>query len=504
MLQRNRQWEAAEHCLQQVLAQVPGHHEAQLALADHFMIGGRADEARQLIEAALAARPGDPLLLMAFARACSSMGEIEDALAALDLAESKPGPWQARAGRLFALNLAYLPDVSAEDLRDCGTEWEKRYAPVASPRPVLPARRPGRWRIGYYSPDFCRHSVAHFLPGIFERHDRDAFEIHLYSDTPLRDEITARYRQLAEHWHELTDLPDAEAVATLRAGELDLLVDCSGFFGACRPQLFSQRPARVQAHFLGYNGTTGLRSLDYRFTDAICEPPGTEAASSEKLVRLEPGFHCYRPLTDAPEPGPLPSATNGYVTFGSFNNLPKVNDEVVALCVDVLQSLPDSRLLIKAISLTNPASRQLLVKRFEALGIDPGRIDALPPSPGQQEHLETYDRVDITLDTFPCNGTTTTLESLWMGVPVLTLPGQRHSARVSASLLSQVGLQACVVNDPTGFVETAKRLARDEQLRADWRNSLRQRIRNAPLGDPGQFVPRLEAAYRQIIRASES
>ncbi|MDP0499975.1 MAG: glycosyltransferase [Verrucomicrobiota bacterium JB022] len=500
VLQREGRWEAAEHCLQQVLAQRADYLPAQLALAEHFLLGGRVDEAYQLTHAALALKPEHPQLLLAYARACVGCGEVEEALAAFELAESQPGPWQAQAGLGFALNLAYLPDVSAEDLRQCGAEWEARYAPpVARARP---ASASSRLRIGYYSPDFRRHSLAYFLPAILEGHDREAFEIYLYSDTQLPDAMTERYRGLADHWRDLTRSSDRQAVATMRRDGLDLLVDTSGFFGGCRPQLFAHRPAPVQAHLIGYNGTTGLSSLDYRFTDAVCEPPGTEAASSEKLCRLEPGFHCFCPPFETPLPALAPSVTAGHVTFGCFNHLTKLNDEVIALWAELLQRQPTSRLLLKAINLTNESTREGLRARFQAHGVDPARIETLPGTPSQGDHLAAYARVDIALDPFPCNGTTTTLEALWMGVPVLTLPGERHSARVSASLLQQIGLSECVATDRPDFFARAQKLADDATTRTAWRHELRQRIQRAPLGDPAQFVPRLEAAYHEMRRAA--
>jgi len=498
-LQQQRQWDAAEHCLQQVLAQQADYRPAQIALAEHFLLGGRVDEAHQLTEAALTLKPEDPLLLLAYARACVGMGEVEEGLAAFELAESKPGPWQRQAGLLFALNLAYVPDVTADDLRQCGVDWEARYAP-ATPRSARTMKREsGRFRIGYYSPDFRRHSMAHFLPPILEQHDRETFEVFLYSDTHLPDAMTERYRELADHWRDLTRRPDQQAVAMIRRDELDLLIDTSGFFGGCRPQLFAPRPAPVQAHLIGYNGTTGLDALDYRFTDAICEPPGTEAASSEKLWRLQPGFHCFRPAAEAPEPSPPPSVEQGYVTFGCFNHLAKLNDEVVALWADLLRDQPESRLLLKAVTLANESTRQRVCARFQAHGIDPARIEALPGTANPQDHLALYARVDIALDPFPCNGTTTTLEALWMGVPVLTLLGQRHSARVSASLLTQVDLQECIAADRPEFIAAARRLADAVDTRVDWRTSLRERMRRAPLGDPRQFVPNLEQAYRAMV-----
>jgi predicted O-linked N-acetylglucosamine transferase (SPINDLY family) len=500
-LQRVQRWQEAEHCLQQVLAYQPEHYRAQLALIEQFLVGGRNDEAHTLAECALALKPEDPQLLIGYGRACAARGDTEDALTAFESAESQKGPWQALAGKLFVMNLGYLPDVTAQDIIECASRWEERYAPVAPKRTPSP-RRAGQLRIGYYSPDFRSHSISHFLLPILEGHDHQAFALYLYSDTLFNDPVTARYRALADHWRDLTRLSVAQAVELIRQDNLDLLIDCAGFFGACRPEIFARRPAPVQAHLIGYNGTTGLHSLDYRFSDALCEPAGTESDSTETLVRLEPGFHCYRPNFDAPAPEPPPFLSKGCITFGSFNNIAKINDEVVALWCRAMNAVPRSRLLVKAIGLGNSDSRERLRARFSAQGIAAERIEILPGTASLEAHLKTYHRVDIALDTFPVNGTTTTLEGLWMGVPILTLQGQRHSARVSASLLSQVGLQACIATDEDAFVAAAKALAADGERLIAWRTQLRRKIQTSPLGDASQFVPRLEAAYRELVAPS--
>ncbi len=499
-LQQLNQWEAAEFALQKVLAEKPDHYKAQLALIEHYLIGGYTDDAYKLAESALAIKPEDPELLLHLGKTCIWRGEIEDALAAFELAESKPGPWQQSAGMLFLINLCYLPDVTATDIMECAAEWELRYArPVA--RKPKPARRAGPLRIGYYSPDFRGHSITNFILPIMRSHDREAFELFLYSDTHHTDEHTRDYRQAADHWRDLTKLSVAKSVETIAKDSLDLLIDCAGLFGSCRPEIFAQRPAPVQAHLIGHNGTTGLSSIDYRFTDAICEPEGTEKESSEKLVRLEPGFHCYMPVKADVEPGLPPSTLTGHITFGSFNNTAKINDEVIALWCKVLLAVTGSRLLIKAVGLGNRGTRELWLARFNQQGIASERIDILPGLRDKDAHFKAYNRVDIALDTFPVNGTTTTLEGLWMGVPMITLQGHRHSARVSSSLLSQIGLHECIAVNEQAYISAAQQLAANEAKRKTWRMELRQRIQAAPLGDPKQFVPRLEAAYRELVKA---
>ncbi|MBC8012350.1 MAG: glycosyltransferase, partial [Burkholderiales bacterium] len=372
--------------------------------------------------------------------------------------------------------------------------------PTASASPATATRR---LRIGYYSPDFRRHSIAHFFLPLLRHHDRATFEIFLYSDTRGTDATTATLRELADHWRDLAPLPEPDAIRLLAADRLDLLIDLAGLFGATRPRLFAARPAPVQAHLLGYHGSTGLTSLDYRFTDAVCDPPGAEANSSEKLVRLPHGFHCFDPLVPPLPEGTPPCLAAGHFTFGSCNALPKLNPDVVALWARVLHAVPASCLLLKAIQLHDPELRAEVVARFAAHGLDPARIEALPGTSSLQDHLATYRRIDLALDPFPCNGTTTTCEALWMGVPVLTLPGARHSARVTSSLLAQVGLPEFIATSADDYVHRAATLAAAPDRLAHLRSTLRARLAASPLGDVRAYARRLEAAYQEIIARPE-
>lgn len=512
-MQANR-WAAAEWALQNVLAQDPRNRLAILRQAQLLRNFGRCDEAFEIVEAGRALYPEDDELLILWAEVnLARGGEPEDGLAALEIVQERGGPRAGAAAMGYVQQLAYLPDVTAEDLREAGAAWEQSFL-QPSPNAVFHPRSsptnedkaehstppPETIRIGYYSPDLRRHSIVNFFRPILEHHDRTRFEIFIYNDTPFPDEITEELRQLPADWREINVLNAADAARRIAEDRLDLLVELTGLFGAVRPEIFALLPAPVQVHLLGYNGTTGLSCLDYRFTDAVCEPHGTESASAEQLIRLEPGFHCYRPLTEGGEPGPPPHKLNGCITFGSFNALPKINDEVIALWARVLQALPQSRLFLKAISLANRDTRERLAQRFARHGISRERLDILPGLEDPRAHLHAYRRVDIALDTFPCNGTTTTCEALWMGVPVITLLGQRHSARISASLLLQLGLQECVAHSEENFVDKALALAAGHARLRHLRSALREQIRQLPLGDPGQYVPRLEAAYRAILQ----
>jgi predicted O-linked N-acetylglucosamine transferase (SPINDLY family) len=254
----------------------------------------------------------------------------------------------------------------------------------------------------------------------------------------------------------------------------------------------------VQVSYLGYPNTTGLPAIDYRLTDEVADPKGAGAFHSESLARLPDCFLCYQPLLDAPPVGELPAAGAGCITFGSFNNLAKINPGVVALWSNAVRAVPGSRLLVKNPSLTDPDRRAQYQALFRARGLGEDRVELLGHTPTREEHLELYARVDIGLDTFPYNGTTTTCEALWMGVPVLTLIGDRHAGRVGASLLRCLGLDDWVAADDAAFVERAAGFAADLAGLAGMRGGLRDRLVGSSLCDADAFAGKVEAAYRDM------
>lgn len=498
-------WSAAEQTLRHALAADPRHLPSLRDLAEILRLQARLRESQSVVAGALEHHPGDPSLLLTAGQSHLAQGDIEAALAAFQLAEERAGASTeiaSLAGRLFVLGLAYLPDVTAADLLAAASDWERRHAPPAPRPPPPPMPATGRrLRVGYYSPDLRRHSIVHFFLPLLSCHDRAGFEIFVYSDTPAPDTITARLRQFAEHWRDLRPLTEADAIRTIAADNLDLLVDLSGLFGSTRPRIFAARPAPRQVHLLGYHGSTGLSSLDFRITDALSDPPGSDMESSETLVRLPRGFHCFDPLAAPLSEGEPPCVASGHVTFGSCNNLTKINSEVVALWARVLHAVPRSRLLLKAIQLHDHELRADVAGRFSTHGIAPDRLEILPGAAAPEDHLATYRRIDIALDPFPCNGVTTTCEALWMGVPVLTLPGARHSARVASSLLSQVELHECVATAPADFVSRAAALAADPARLTTWRKTLRERLASSSLGNASDYARRIETAYRALLDA---
>lgn len=494
----------SEQCFRRVLVKDPARLNSLVALANCLLLNSRLTEGRTFLEAALALSPLNPTVLSELGEVLLMQNEPEEALAAFQLAEEHGGARSQSYGLQFVRALAYLPDVTAEDLREAGQEWEARYCPPVAKQTNVSRRAPeelGRpIRLGYYSPDFRNHSVSYFLRGLFREQDQEKFEVFLYSDTRFTDSVTDELRSYADHWRDLVRLDDKEAVKTIKADQLDLFIDLAGYFGATRPQLFASRPAPVQAHFQGYNGTTGLSSLDYRVSDPVCDPPDCDHQSSEKVIRMDPGFHCFEPEPGLSVPeGEAPCSLVPHVTFGSFNATPKLNDEVVETWCEILREAPGSRLLIKSIVLGDLQCREEMVERFTTRGIAENRLDVLPGSATKEDHLASYRRVDIALDSFPVNGTTTTCEALWMGVPVLALLGERHSARVTASLLYQIGFPEGVALDRESYIKQAVQWAGERDQIVSWRKSLRCQLLDSPLGRAQDFARKFEKACLQML-----
>jgi len=285
----------------------------------------------------------------------------------------------------------------------------------------------------------------------------------------------------------------------IREDEVDILVDLTGHTGENRLLVFARKPAPVQVTYLGYPNTTGLPTIDYRLTDAWADPPGqTECFHTEELVRLPDGFLCYQPLQESPDVTVLPAKAAGRISFASFNNASKVGAEVIALWSKILHAVPGARLIMKAAQLSDLGVRGHFESLFEQQRISPAQIELRGSVLASTEHLAMYQEVDIALDPFPYNGTTTSCEALWMGVPVITLAGRTHAARVGVSLLSSVGLPELIADTPAAYLELAVRLAKDLDRLETLREGLRHKMQQSPLTDATGFTRSLESVYRMI------
>jgi len=359
-----------------------------------------------------------------------------------------------------------------------------------------------RLRVAFLSPDLREHSCAYFLEPILRLLDREQFELYLYHDHFRVDAKSERFKALATVWRNFVSQPNQVVEQTIRADEPDIIVDLAGHTGmTTRLSIFARHLAPVQINYLGYPNTTGLSAMHYRFTDAMADPEGeADAFATEELVRFSSTAWVYQPPDSAPKINALPGAAASYVTFGCFNNLAKINDATLVLWARVLAAVPASRLLLKGWGLTDAATRQSYLARFTAAGLPAERIDLSDRTAEVAEHLALYHRVDISLDTFPYHGTTTTCESLWMGVPVVTLLGDRHASRVSASLLTAAGHPEWIARTQDEYVRLAAGLATDQAKLARLRAGLRSEIKASALCDYAGQGARFGASLRQCWR----
>ena len=382
--------------------------------------------------------------------------------------------------------------------REIGRALMQGVAPAVHP----PRQRAGRrLKVGYVSGDFREHPVAFFMESVLRHHDRQTHEIFCYHDSIHADAWTERLKSHAGHWAATQAMDADELAARVRADGIDILVDLAGHTGG-RMDVFARKPAPIQATYLGYPDTTGLPAMDCRIVDAVTDPPGeADGHCSERLVRLPGCFLCYTPPAHAPAVGPPPAAGHGGITFANFNKLAKITPEWMALLARILANVPHSRCLFKCFSWGQ--QEDFAMRRLEsalaACGVDPGRLVLLPSAPSHEMHLAHYGQADIALDTFPYNGTTTTCEALWMGVPVVTLAGQAHVARVGASLLAAAGLAEWVAQTPDDYVRIAVERAGDPAGLASLRQNLRAKM--APLTDGAAFAAKLEDAYQGMAQA---
>ena len=491
----------AQDSYEQAIHHAPGFPEASANLAALLTESGRIDDAVGLCRRALAEKPDCLEALINLGNALLYRGDIVEAITAFrTVLDNSPGYVQAHSNLLFALY--YSSAYSNEDIFAESRHWEQLHAHSRQElitRGADESTWPRRLKIGYVSPDFKKHPVASFIESVLSRHDHVRFEIYCFSDVVIGDEVTARLKSYADQWFDCAEWRDEQLRDVIEFQAIDILVDLAGHTARNRLAMFTYRPALVQVTWLGYPGTTGLSCVDYRISDAVADPPGdSDAQHSETLYRLPRTFLCFTPPRQLMGRRTPPSVRSGVITFGSFNNFKKMNNDVLGLWARILLSAPGSRLMIKNKSLGSVEVAQRVMNYFTNEGITPDRIILVAATPSCREHLKLYNSVDIALDTFPYNGTTTTCEALWMGVPVVTLVGGRHAARVGASLLTALNLTELQSTTPDEYLRVALDLANNPDKLRWYRKNLRTVVKKSPLGDAEQFTRDLEAAFLKM------
>ncbi len=462
--------DAALELYREAVALDPKYAEARSNLGSVLQSTGQPQEACEVLRAAARDHAQHPGLLTAY---CVSLNYAEG----VEPAEIKAA--HEHYGRV----LAGLPGAVQ-------TQWPNARDPEK------------KIRVGVVSPDLWDHSVAFFLRPILESADRGKLEFILYATGPMRDAMTQRLMAASSGFRDCARMNDAQLLQQIRADGVDVVLDLAGQTQGSRLTALRLRGAPVQATYIGYPNTTGVQTIDCRIVDAITDPaPGADAMATEKLVRLPGCFLCYGAPEGAPGVAPPPRDANGFVTFGSFNAIKKFAPGTIALWARVLHAAPNSRLVIKSGGLSGRTAREHVAGVLKREGIPEVRFQLLDKFESKREHLEAYGGIDIALDTTPYNGTTTTCEALWMGVPVVSLATGLHAGRVGLSLLTAVGLPELVADTPDGYVEIARGLAECGPRTAELRRTMRERVARSVLCDAAGFAPKFEAAVRGMWAA---
>lgn len=459
---------------------------------------GDLDGAEAAYNAALALAPDFASVVYNMGRLRHAMGRIPEAIALYQRTlELDASVVDAHSNYIYWLN--FLPDYTPQQIFDAHLTWARQHAEPLRPAHATYANAavPGRrLRIGYVSPNFNNHAMTYFFESTLAHHDTEQTEIFCYSDTRREDGHTARLRRHPAVWRETAGLADSELAARIKIDQIDMLVDLSGHTSGNRLLMFATKPAPVQITWNGYANTTGMTSMDYRITDALADPPGmTEHLHTEQLLRLPDVYMTYHPPQADVDVNPLPALGNGYLTFGSFNAVTKITPQTVHIWCRILKAVPDSRLLMAAIP--QGSTRERLRQLFAAQSVDPSRLDFHGPLP-RQAFLALHHLADIALDPFPFNGTTTTCDSLWMGLPPLTLAGRNHASRVGVSFLTNAGVPGMIAQSQDEYVDIAVRLSSDLPQLDALRRSMRKQMLQSPLMDAQRFTRHLEAAYRRV------
>jgi protein O-GlcNAc transferase len=499
----------------------PQNHEALTNLASVLVVLGKLEEARTAYQRCVELRPdyaiawsglGSVLDLLGrpaeaiphhtqalkldptHAKARFSRAQSWQSLHCVDEAQADfeahlkrfPGDLEAQSYRLFLLN--YSAEMSREALFSehlaFGRAAEKAAAGESSSRPASAPRAgasaPKKLRVAFLSPDLRAHSVAYFLEPLLRHLDRDRFEIVLYHDHFSVDETSVRLKTAAALWRNFVGQTPEQVENQIRRDAPDILIDLAGHTGSNRLPLFARRLAPVQISYLGYPNTTGLTAMDYRFSDPIADPPGdSESVHTERLARFSPCAWTYLPPASAPHPTSPLSAGGQPFTFGSFNSLSKINAATLTLWARILRAVPTSRLLLKSLGLRADD----ISPRLAAAGINADRVVLLSAAPRVDDHLAAYKRMDVALDPFPYQGTTTTCEALWMGVPVISLRGDRHASRVGASLLTAAGHPEWIADSPEAYVALAVQFTQPAYPLVELRTRLRSEVQHSILFD---------------------
>jgi protein O-GlcNAc transferase len=496
-LQEQGKLEEAVTRYRQAILIKPDYAEAYSSLGNALQNQGKLDEAIACYQQSILIKPDYAAAYSSLGNALQHQGKLEEAIACYRQALSiKPDSANTYSNLLFTMQ--YMSTVTPAEVFSEHQRYAERYeTPLKAnwlphPNSRVPDRR---LRIGYVSGDFCNHAVAFFIEPILASHDKSQLEIYCYHTYGKHDSHTERIATYADHWLACSRMSDEALADRIRADGIDILVDLSGHTGYNRLAMFARKPAPIQATWIGYPGSTGLTAMDYRITNAEMDPPGlTERYHSESLLRIPDADTTYRPDPSCPLVNPLPAMTSSEFMFASLNNLIKINQPVVNLWARILDALPHSKLMLGNVG--DSETRQRVVEQFGQAGVAGDRL-ILQPRMSLQEYLALHHQIDLALDPFPYNGGTTTMHSLWMGVPSIVLAGEHTASRVGVSALSRVDLSEFITHSEEEYLQHAVQIAQDLPCLNRIRQSLRERM-NGTNCEPERITRYLETSYREM------
>lgn len=493
----------AVECYQMALSIKPNFSQSLNNLGVVFTVQGKMDAAASMIEKAIIANP-------TYAEAYNNLGVLYRDVGNISLAieayerclQIDPDSRNAGQNRLLAMN--YIDEGLDDRLFEAHREWGRRFMnlypqytswdnPKDMERPLV---------VGYVSPDYFTHSVSYFIEAPLSHHNYANYKVVVYSAVVKADAKTLKFKDRVLKkgglWRDIYGVDERKVASMVRDDKIDILVELTGHTANNKLGMMACRPAPVQVTWIGYPNTTGLPTIDYRMTDGLVDPPNTRQKNVEELVRLPECFLCYTPSPEAGPVSPTPALSNGFITFGSFNNLAKITPNVLRVWATILCAVPNSRLVVKCKPFCCDSVRQRFLSTLEQMGLESLRVDLLPLILFNHDHMQAYSLMDISLDTFPYAGTTTTCESLYMGVPCVTMAGSVHAHNVGVSLLTKVGLGRLVAKTEEEYVKLALQLASDVSALGELRMTLRELMSKSPVCDGAKFTQGLESTYRNM------
>jgi len=448
---------------------------------------------------ALECDPRNPGAHTNLSHAYRLVGRMSDAVHHIQkVVEIEPDSCVAQSNSLLYLN--YCPEISSNELFEYHVNWGQQfhYEPKNKlhfsnfPDPDRPLR------IGIISPDFRGHSVGYFIEPLLVHYNRKVMEVFCYAHVPNPDQTTKTVQKKVNQYIQIHKMNDRELAKRIRFDGIDILVDLAGHTANSRVRAMIFNPAPIQMTYLGYPTTTGLKHIDYRITDAIVDPEGdSDSLHTEKLIRLEPHFFCFPPLGNSIPVSQLPALKKKHITFGGFHNTSKISDSVIRLWADVLRQIPDSDIIFQAAAYDDPDVVRYFQSCFEHYGIHSNRMKYIGKVPFDH-YLKLHNTIDIMLDTFPWTGHTTSCHALWMGIPILTLDGNRHSSRIGKCLMNALGLSEWVARDQQAFIKNAHDFSQQIESIDKIRKGLRKRILKSTISHKQKYVQSLENTFRNV------